>query len=112
MTEFQLKHPEFGQGLLSFVLEFLLANKWPSNTLMGDYNECDEECVVGQTETCGCTCTTDPFDWTDDEVSFGGASSAACPVSGIGFAVCVWGGGVGCVEGAFSAVCVCDCLLC
>ena len=75
MNAFRIKHPQFSPGLLSFALEFLLANKWPSNSLMSSYNECDMECVVGQTQTCGCTCSTDPFDWTDDEVSFGGAVS-------------------------------------
>ncbi len=75
MAEFQQNHPQFSQGLLSFALEFLLANKWPSNTLMDDYNECDVACAVGQTESCGCTCTTDPFDWTDDEVRGIGVTS-------------------------------------
>lgn len=68
MAAFHEDHPEYSRGLLTFALEFLLANKWPSNTLMGDYNDCDESCVVGQTERCGCTCKVDPFEFTDDEV--------------------------------------------
>lgn len=68
MVEFVETNPQFNPGLLSFTLEYLLANKWPSNSLMGDYNTCDEDCDIGQTEPCGCTCNTNPFEWTDDEV--------------------------------------------
>lgn len=69
MPEFQAEHPEYSTGLLTFAMEYLLANKWPSNKLMSDYNVCDESCERGQTEPCGCVCTVDPFDWSDDEVS-------------------------------------------
>ncbi|CAM9966345.1 unnamed protein product [Scytosiphon promiscuus] len=68
MADFQEDNPQFSPELLTFALQFLLANKWPSNSLMADYNDCDEECEVGQTDACGCTCNTDPFEWTDDEV--------------------------------------------
>lgn len=70
MAEFQAENPQFKSGLLTFTLEFLLANKWPSNSLMKGYNDCDTSCVRGQTEPCGCTCTLDPFTWSDDEVSY------------------------------------------
>lgn len=69
MAEFLEEHPQIHQDLLTFALEYLLANKWPSNRLMADYNDCDTECDVDQVESCGCTCNTDPFDWTDDEAS-------------------------------------------
>lgn len=69
MAVFHTENPQYSAGLLTFVMEYLLANKWPKNGLMSDYNECDEACDQGQTEPCGCTCTTDPFDWEDDEVS-------------------------------------------
>lgn len=74
MFDFHEENPQFSAGLLTFVLEFLLANKWPSNSLMGDYNDCDTDCDAGlsgeeeEEEPCGCTCTTDPFEWTDQEV--------------------------------------------
>lgn len=68
MVEFAEENPQFNPGLLSFALEYLLANKWPSNSLMEDYNTCDEQCDIDQTEPCGCTCNTNPFEWTDDEV--------------------------------------------
>lgn len=70
MADFQVEYPLYKSGLLTFTMEFLLANKWPSNSLMKDYNDCDTSCVSGQTESCSCTCTTDPFEWSDDEVSF------------------------------------------
>lgn len=77
MVEFREENPQFNPGLLSFALEFLLANKWPSNTLMEDYNTCDADCDTEQTEPCGCTCNTDPFEWTNDEVCLTAASFAA-----------------------------------
>ncbi|CAN0179965.1 unnamed protein product [Ectocarpus fasciculatus] len=69
MAEFQDDNPQFSPELLTFTLQYLLANKWPSNSLMEDFNYCDDECDVDQTERCGCTCITDPFEWTDDAVS-------------------------------------------
>lgn len=69
MAEFQEDNPQFSPELLTFTLQFVLANKWPSNSLMGDFNDCDEDCDLDQTEPCGCTCITDPFEWTDDAVS-------------------------------------------
>lgn len=69
MAAFHAENPQFSVGLLTFVLEYVLANKWPENKLMGDYNKCDETCTRGQTEPCGCTCTTDPMEWEDDAVS-------------------------------------------
>lgn len=68
MDQFRLEHPEYSRGLLTFVMEFIVANKWPGNVLMRLYNDCDTECTVGQTEPCGCTCTIDPFEMGDDEV--------------------------------------------
>lgn len=68
MAQFHEEHPEYSQELLTFTLEFLLANRWPANILMADYNTCDDACVPGQIEPCGCTCNVDPFDFTDDEV--------------------------------------------
>lgn len=70
MVKFKEENTQFRQGLLTFALEFLVANKWPSNSLMEDYNTCDEDCDIEQAEPCGCTCNTNPFEWTDDEVSF------------------------------------------
>lgn len=70
MVEFLEENPQFKQGLLTFALEYLIANKWPSNGLMEDYNTCDTDCDIEQTGSCGCTCNTDPFEWTDDEVCF------------------------------------------
>lgn len=67
MEEFLVEHPEYSRPLLTFTLEYLLANKWPGNSLMRDYNTCDTSCEVG--ESCGCTCTIDPFTMDDDEVS-------------------------------------------
>lgn len=68
MAEFQAEHEEFSSELLTFALTYVLASRWPSNTMMADYNECDEVCEPGQEEPCGCTCNTDPFEWSDDEV--------------------------------------------
>ncbi|CAB1114283.1 unnamed protein product [Ectocarpus sp. CCAP 1310/34] len=68
MIEFHEENPQYDQGLLTFTLGYVLANKWPSNSLMRDFNECDEQCDVDQGEPCGCTCLVDPFEWTDDEV--------------------------------------------
>lgn len=58
----------FSRGLLTFVFEFILANKWPGNSLCRDVNSCDTNCTVGQTEPCGCTCLIDAYDMDDDEV--------------------------------------------
>lgn len=77
MVEFKETNPQFNPGLLSFTLEYLMANKWPSNSLMEDYNTCDEGCDIDQSEPCGCTCTTNPFEWTDDEVCLAGSLTAA-----------------------------------
>lgn len=66
MGEFHGAHPEYGSGLLSFVLEYITVHRWPSN-FMTDYNKCDMSCDLGD-EDCGCTCNTDIDDWTDDEV--------------------------------------------
>lgn len=66
METFIQEHPEYGRPLLTFALEYLLANKWPGNSLMHDLNSCDESCEVG--ESCGCTCNVDPFEMSDDEV--------------------------------------------
>lgn len=68
MKSFHEKYPEYSIGLLSYVLEYIVTNTWPTNSLAGDYNDCDNSCDVGQAEPCGCTCNTDPFDWSDDEV--------------------------------------------
>lgn len=68
MDQFHREHPEYSRGLLTFVMEFVVANKWPGNVLMRLYNDCDTECTIGQTEPCGCTCTIDPFEMGDDEV--------------------------------------------
>eukprot|EP00752_Nemacystus_decipiens_P007682 g6866.t2 len=66
MGEFHGAHPEYGSGLLSFVLEYITVHRWPSN-FMTDYNRCDMACDLGD-EDCGCVCNTDIDDWTDDEV--------------------------------------------
>eukprot|EP00903_Cladosiphon_okamuranus_P010576 g10001.t1 len=68
MEVFHEEHPEYTRGLLSYTLEYIVTNTWPTNSLVGAYNDCDMSCDVGQTEPCGCTCTVDPFDWSDDEV--------------------------------------------
>lgn len=71
------EHPEYGRPLLTFALEYLLANKWPGNSLMHDFNSCDESCEVGM--SCGCTCNVDPFEMDDDEVK-GDNESNCCLV--------------------------------
>lgn len=68
MEQFLEEHREFSRGLLTFVLEYFLANVWPGNKLMKEYNSCDETCEHGQEGRCGCTCLMDPFDWSDEEV--------------------------------------------
>ena len=68
MKAFQEEHPEYSRGLLSYTLEYIVATTWPTNSLGTGYNDCDKSCEIGQTEPCGCTCTVDPYDWTDDEV--------------------------------------------
>eukprot|EP00752_Nemacystus_decipiens_P002672 g2500.t1 len=70
MAEFSQKHSEFDTGLLTFALEYVLVSNWPSNSLMGSYNDCDSywTCTPGQSEPCGCTCTTDVDEWSDDQV--------------------------------------------
>lgn len=68
MEAFHEEHPEYTRGLLSYTLEYIVANTWPTNSLANAYNDCDMICDVGQTEPCGCTCTADPYDWSDDEV--------------------------------------------
>lgn len=71
MAEFQEEHREFGSGLLSFALEYVLANTWPGNSLMSDYNDCIVLCGaddVGTTRDCSCTCTEDFDTWSNDEV--------------------------------------------
>lgn len=78
MADFQAENPEYSSELLTFALEFLLANKWPSNSLMQDYNECDTECTRGQAEPCGCTCTMDPFALSDDEVGVWSSGFGFC----------------------------------
>ncbi|CAM9741455.1 unnamed protein product [Pylaiella littoralis] len=68
MNAFFEENPQFTRGLLTFALEFILTLEWPDNSMMSDYNVCDTNCDIDQTEPCGCTCTTDPFEWTDQEV--------------------------------------------
>ncbi|CAB1104331.1 unnamed protein product [Ectocarpus sp. CCAP 1310/34] len=68
MVQFQEDHPVFKAGLLSFALEYILVGTWPSNSFMKSHNTCDMSCTVGQTQDCGCTCNTDFYDWSDDEV--------------------------------------------
>lgn len=68
MKRFHEEHPEYTAPLLSFVLEYLLVNHWPDNSFMPDYNDCDSECVKGQTEPCGCTCRVDAFSLSEEEV--------------------------------------------
>lgn len=76
MVAFQEEHPQFHVGLLTYSLEYLLGNKWPGNKLMYDHNVCSEECSIGQQDDCGCTCTMDPFELSDDEVCHGHESRA------------------------------------
>lgn len=66
MVEFQKEHPEYGAGLLSFTLEYVLVSNWPTNSLMKEYNNCPYSCTLGG--TCACTCTTDLDDWSEHEV--------------------------------------------
>ena len=68
MKRFQNEHPEYSPGMLTFLLEDLTANYWPSNSLMPDYNVCDTECKIDQAEPCGCTCTVDPLTLSDNMV--------------------------------------------
>lgn len=69
MAVFGEENPQYSTKLLSFVLEYLIANYWPGNSLMKEYNDCDNDCEQGQTKPCGCTCTTDPMEWEDDVAS-------------------------------------------
>lgn len=69
MENFRTHHLEFNRGLLSFAVGFIVSQTWPTNSLMDEHNVCDISCTVGaEGETCGCTCTTDPLSWPDDEV--------------------------------------------
>ncbi|CAN0470797.1 unnamed protein product, partial [Laminaria digitata] len=68
MQEFSDEHPQYSPGLLTFLLEFMTVNFWPSNAFMPEFNECDAECGRGQTEPCGCTCNVDALSMSDDEV--------------------------------------------
>ena len=74
MAEFQQENPEFGSGLLSFALEYVLANTWPANSIVSDYNTCIVLCDaddVGTTRDCSCTCDEDFDTWSNDEVGIG-----------------------------------------
>lgn len=69
MNEFHNQHAEkYSPGLLTFILEYMTANEWPSNSFMPDDNDCDSDCVRGQGESCGCTCRVDAFSLSEDEV--------------------------------------------
>lgn len=68
MQEFHEERPEFSPGLLSFVLEYLTGKYWPGNSFLPSSNVCDTECVVGQPEPCGCTCSIDAMSISEDEV--------------------------------------------
>lgn len=68
MDNFLAEHEEYSRGLLAFAMGYVIAETWPDNSLMADFNECDESCDIGN-ESCGCTCTTDPYFWPDEAVS-------------------------------------------
>lgn len=70
METFLQEHPEYSRGLLTFAVEYLVANSWNGNKLMRDYdyNSCDSTCTRGA-ESCGCTCDIDIEQWPDDQVS-------------------------------------------
>ncbi|CAM9521680.1 unnamed protein product [Ascophyllum nodosum] len=68
MQKFHEENLEYSPGLLTFLLEFLTVNKWPSNTFMAGYNDCDADCTRGQAAPCGCACRLDAFSLSDDEV--------------------------------------------
>ncbi len=68
MDHFLADHKEYSRGLLSFTMGYIIAETWPDNSLMADFNECVERCDIGDTN-CGCTCTTDPYVWPDEAVS-------------------------------------------
>lgn len=68
MGRFMKEHPEYSRGLLTFALEYIIALTWSGNTLMSRYNSCDTSCVHGQQTPCKCTCETNPYTWTDEEV--------------------------------------------
>lgn len=74
MVAFQEENPQFGGGLLSFTLEYMLVNKWSGNGMMSDYNDCDLSCTIG--EPCGCPCTEDFDTWSDSQVRQPTASKA------------------------------------
>eukprot|EP00903_Cladosiphon_okamuranus_P013048 g12172.t1 len=67
MKKFAKDHPEYDVGLLSFVLEYLTFDYWPTNDFSPSYNTCDTSCATGQTESCGCTCDIDAFAISDQE---------------------------------------------
>eukprot|EP00752_Nemacystus_decipiens_P008189 g7325.t1 len=70
MEAFRVEHPEYTRGLLSFAVGYIVTETWPTNSLMDEYNVCDEHCTVGaeKNQTCGCTCMDDPFEWSDEVV--------------------------------------------
>lgn len=68
MHIFHEDHPEFSPGLLSFVLEYLTGKYWPGNSFLPASNVCDTECMRGQPEPCGCTCSFDAMIISEDEV--------------------------------------------
>lgn len=68
MQSFHEEHPEYSPGLLSFVLEYLTGKYWPGNSFSPSSNVCDTECVAGQSEPCGCTCSIDAMSISEDEV--------------------------------------------
>lgn len=70
MQQFHEEHPEYSADLLTFVLKFLTSKKWPENSFMSEYNDCDTECARGQAEPCGCTCKVDAFTLSEDEVGY------------------------------------------
>lgn len=74
MEDFRLANPKYNRGLLSFAVGFIVQETWPRNTLMSDYNKCEADCATGggiKVGDCGCTCTTDPDDWSDEQVAVG-----------------------------------------
>lgn len=68
MHDFHEKHPEYSPALLTFLLEYLTVNFWPSNSFMPESNVCDLDCVGGQARKCGCTCTLDALTISEDQV--------------------------------------------
>jgi hypothetical protein len=72
VAQWRLDHPTFSSQLLTFALNYITANRWPSNSFFGAYNECPvpASCLPGITpeQDCTCHCNLDVESLTDEAV--------------------------------------------